>query len=540
MENISPQVVESVMTPRAIPSLEKGKIPPQSLELEEAVLGGMLIDKRGVDEVIDILSEEVFYAPAHQKIYAAIDKLFKDAKAIDILTVREQLLENGTLKEIGGTDYLIGLTQKVSSSANIQEYARYIKGKYIKRRLIKMSNEVIEDAYNDEVVARNLLDEAEGKLFSISQGNTRTSESAHDLVLQAIKKIEELHNRKEEFSGVPSGFTQIDELTAGWQSTDLIIVAARPAMGKTAFTLSMARNIAVDSKIPVAFFSLEMSSIQLITRLISSETGISSDKLRTGKLAKEEFDRLHHKTQSLLEAPLYIDDTPSLSIFDLRAKARKMVSQHKVKIIFIDYLQLMTANTSGKGVGNREQEISTISRNLKALAKELDLPIIALSQLSRNVESRLGHKRPQLSDLRESGAIEQDADIVTFLYRPEYYKLDTWDDAEATSTANQAEFIVAKHRNGGLDNIRLQFINGVFSNLNPLFSGAIAGQGVQSFSSRKNQDEEPQAALPLPQAGLSLPQAGLPIPQAPPVPKGDVNSAFSGRNDDPSEGKVEF
>ena len=540
MENISPQVVESVMTPRAIPSLEKGKIPPQSLELEEAVLGGMLIDKRGVDEVIDILSEEVFYAPAHQKIYAAIDKLFKDAKAIDILTVREQLLEDGTLKEIGGTDYLIGLTQKVSSSANIQEYARYIKGKYIKRRLIKMSNEVIEDAYNDEVVARNLLDEAEGKLFSISQGNTRTSESAHDLVLQAIKKIEELHNRKEEFSGVPSGFTQIDELTAGWQSTDLIIVAARPAMGKTAFTLSMARNIAVDSKIPVAFFSLEMSSIQLITRLISSETGISSDKLRTGKLTEADFERLTHKTQSLLEAPLYIDDTPSLSIFDLRAKARKMVSQHKVKIIFIDYLQLMTANTSGKGVGNREQEISTISRNLKALAKELDLPIIALSQLSRNVESRLGHKRPQLSDLRESGAIEQDADIVTFLYRPEYYKLDTWDDAEATSTANQAEFIVAKHRNGGLDNIRLQFINGVFSNLNPLFSGAIAGQGVQSFSSRKNQDEEPQAALPLPQAGLSLPQAGLPIPQAPPVPKGDVNSAFSGRNDDPSEGKVEF
>ncbi len=540
MENISPQVVESVMTPRAIPSLEKGKIPPQSLELEEAVLGGMLIDKRGVDEVIDILSEEVFYAPAHQKIYTAIDKLFKDAKAIDILTVREQLLEDGTLKEIGGTDYLIGLTQKVSSSANIQEYARYIKGKYIKRRLIKMSNEVIEDAYNDEVVARNLLDEAEGKLFSISQGNTRTSESAHDLVLQAIKKIEELHNKKEEFSGVPSGFTQIDELTAGWQSTDLIIVAARPAMGKTAFTLSMARNIAVDSKIPVAFFSLEMSSIQLITRLISSETGISSDKLRTGKLTEADFERLTHKTQSLLEAPLYIDDTPSLSIFDLRAKARKLVSQHHVKIIFIDYLQLMTANASGKGVGNREQEISTISRNLKALAKELDLPIIALSQLSRNVESRLGHKRPQLSDLRESGAIEQDADIVTFLYRPEYYKLDTWDDAEATSTANQAEFIVAKHRNGGLDNIRLQFINGVFSNLNPLFSGAIAGQGVQSFSSRKNQDEEPQAALPLPQAGLSLPQAGLPIPQAPPVPKGDVNSAFSGRNDDPSEGKVEF
>jgi replicative DNA helicase len=288
-------------------------------------------------------------------------------------------------------------------------------------------------------------------------------------------------------------------------------------MGKTAFTLSMARNIAVDSKIPVAFFSLEMSSIQLITRLISSETGISSDKLRTGKLTEEDFERLTYKTQTLLEAPLYIDDTPSLSIFDLRAKARKMVSQHKVKIIFIDYLQLMTANASGKGVGNREQEISTISRNLKALAKELDLPIIALSQLSRNVESRLGHKRPQLSDLRESGAIEQDADIVTFLYRPEYYKLDTWDDGSESSTANQAEFIVAKHRNGGLDNIRLQFINGVFSNLSPLFSGQSASQGgVQSFSSKFNNQEED-----------SKPSA--------PLPKGDVNNAFGGGKPDTSD-----
>ena len=521
MENISPQTMETISASRAIPSLEKGKIPPQNLELEEAVLGGMLIDKRGVDEVIDILSDEAFYVPAHQKIYTAIDRLFKDSKPIDMLTVREQLLKDGTLKEIGGAAYLVYLTEKVSSSANIEYHARILMQKYIQRRLIKMSNEVIEEAYNDETDVFHLLDSAEEKLFSITQGNiTRTSESAHNLVLQAIRKIEELHNRKEEFSGVPSGFTKVDELTAGWQPTDLIIVAARPAMGKTAFTLSMARNIAVDSKIPVAFF-LEMSSIQLITRLISSETGISSDKLRTGKLTEEDFERLTHKTQSLLEAPLYIDDTPSLSIFDLRAKARKMVSQHHVKIIFIDYLQLMTANASGKGVGNREQEISTISRNLKALAKELDLPIIALSQLSRNVESRLGHKRPQLSDLRESGAIEQDADIVTFLYRPEYYKLDTWDDPDASSTANQAEFIVAKHRNGGLDNIRLQFINGVFSNLNTLFSGTAIGQGVQSFSSKfNNQEEDTKSGTP--------------------VPKGDVNSAFSGRNDDPSEGVVEF
>ena len=492
MENISPQTIESVVMPRPISSLEKGKIPPQNLELEEAVLGGMLVDKRGVDEVIDILSDEAFYVPAHQKIYTAIDRLFKDSKPIDMLTVREQLLKDGTLKEIGGAAYLVYLTEKVSSSANIEYHARILMQKYIQRRLIKMSNEVIEEAYNDETDVFHLLDSAEEKLFSITQGNiTRTSESAHNLVLQAIRKIEELHNRKEEFSGVPSGFTKVDELTAGWQPTDLIIVAARPAMGKTAFTLSMARNIAVDSKIPVAFFSLEMSSIQLITRLISSETGISSDKLRTGKLTEEDFERLTHKTQSLLEAPLYIDDTPSLSIFDLRAKARKMVSQHHVKIIFIDYLQLMTANASGKGVGNREQEISTISRNLKALAKELDLPIIALSQLSRNVESRPGQqKRPQLSDLRESGAIEQDADIVSFIYRPEYYKITEWDDESGTPTAGQAEFIVAKHRNGGLDSIRLKFEGhlGRFANLEEYDSGSYLPMGTQEFVSKMNEN----------------------------------------------------
>lgn len=516
MENISPQAAASVGSSRTVPSLEKGKIPPQNLDLEEVVLGGMLIDKRGVDEVIDILSEEAFYSPIHQKIYAAIDKLFKDSKPVDMMTVREQLLKDGNLKEIGGGAYLVYLTEKVSSSANIEFHARILIQKYIQRRLIKMSNEVIEMAYNEETDVFDLLDSAEEKLFSITQGNiTRTSESARELVLQARKKILELHNRKEEFSGIPSGFTKVDELTAGWQPTDLIIVAARPAMGKTAFTLSMARNIAVDSKIPVAFFSLEMSSIQLITRLISSETGISSDKLRTGKLTDEDFERLTYKTQNLLEAPLYIDDTPSLSIFDLRAKARKMVSQHKVKIIFIDYLQLMTANTSGKNVGNREQEISTISRNLKALAKELNLPIIALSQLSRNVENRVGHKRPQLSDLRESGAIEQDADIVTFLYRPSYYNLENWDDSTQSSTENQAEFIVAKHRNGGLDNIRLQFIDGVFSNLSSLFSGQATPQ-VQSFSSKFNNQETPTAS------------------SQSEIPKGEVSTAFSkGDSDTP-------
>ena len=490
MENISPQPMEVVTSSRTIPTLERGKIPPQDLELEEVVLGGMLIEKRGVDEVIDILSDEAFYSPAHQKIYAAIYKLFKDSQPIDLMTVKDQLLKDGTLKEIGGGGYLVYLTERVSSSANIEFHARILIQKYIQRRLIKMSNEIIEEAYDEETDVFDLLDSAEGKLFSITQGNiTRTSESAKELVIKARKKIEELHNRKEEFSGIPSGFTKVDELTAGWQPTDLIIVAARPAMGKTAFTLSMARNIAVGQKIPVAFFSLEMSSVQLITRLISSETGLSSEKLRTGKLEAYEWDVLNNRVKDLEKAPLFIDDTPSISIFDLRAKARRLSSQYGIQLIVIDYLQLMTAGGS-KGAGNREQEISTISRNLKALAKELNIPVIALSQLSRNVEARPGHKRPQLSDLRESGAIEQDADIVSFIYRPEYYKIMEWDDEAQTPTAGQAEFIVAKHRNGGLDNIRLKFEGhlGRFANLDEYSSGGFLSAIPQEFTSKMNQN----------------------------------------------------
>ncbi|MFZ0489891.1 MAG: replicative DNA helicase, partial [Salegentibacter sp.] len=283
--------------------------------------------------------------------------------------------------------------------------------------------------------------------------------------IQAKNRIQEISN-KEGLSGVPSGFDKLDKLTSGWQPSDLIIVAARPGMGKTALTLSMARNIAVGQGIPVAFFSLEMSSVQLITRLISSETSLSSEKLRTGNLEKHEWEQLNVKVKDLEKAPLFIDDTPSLSIFDLRAKARRLASQHGIKLIVIDYLQLMTAGGTQKG-GNREQEISTISRNLKALAKELNVPVIALSQLSRAVETRGGSKRPLLSDLRESGAIEQDADIVSFIYRPEYYKIDEWDDEERSPTEGQGEFIVAKHRNGGLENIRLKFIGhlGKFDNL---------------------------------------------------------------------------
>lgn len=465
-------------------SLERGKIPPQAIDLEEVVLGAMMIDKKGVDEVIDILHPDVFYKDAHRFIYEAIFILFEESQPVDLLTVSSQLKRSGKLEASGGDFYLIKLTQKVASSAHIEFHARIILQKFIQRSLIKISSEIIEEAYDEGTDVFDLLDAAEAKLYDITQGNLkRSAETAQDLVIQAKKRIEEIAG-KEGMSGIPSGFDKLDKLTSGWQPSDLIIVAARPGMGKTALTLSMARNMAVNSNIPVAFFSLEMSSVQLITRLISSETGLSSEKLRTGKLEKHEWEQLNVKVKSLEKAPLFIDDTPSLSIFDLRAKARRLASQHGIKMIMIDYLQLMTAGGSQKG-GNREQEISTISRNLKALAKELNVPVIALSQLSRAVETRGGSKRPILSDLRESGAIEQDADIVSFIYRPEYYKIEEWDDEERTPTQGQAEFIVAKHRNGGLDNIRLKFIGnqGKFDNLDDFDSPF-------EFQSKMNANEE--------------------------------------------------
>ncbi|MCF4102507.1 replicative DNA helicase [Gillisia sp. M10.2A] len=447
-------------------SLEKGKIPPQAVDLEEVVLGAMMIDKKGVDEIIDILHADVFYKTAHQYIFEAIYKLFENTEAIDLLTVSNQLRKDGKLEQVGGEYYLVQLTQKVSSSAHIEFHARIILQKYIQRSLIKISNEIIEESYDEATDVFDLLDTAESKLYEVTQGNIkRSSETAHSLVIQAKNRIQEISN-KEGLSGVPSGFDKLDKLTSGWQPSDLVIIAARPGMGKTALTLSMARNMAVGHNIPVAFFSLEMSAVQLITRLISSETGLSSEKLRTGNLETHEWEQLNVKVKDLEKAPLFIDDTPSLSIFDLRAKARRLSSQHGIKMVVIDYLQLMTAGSAVKG-GNREQEISTISRNLKALAKELSIPVIALSQLSRAVETRGGSKRPLLSDLRESGAIEQDADIVSFIYRPEYYKIDEWDDEERSPTAGQGEFIVAKHRNGGLENIRLKFVGhlGKFDNL---------------------------------------------------------------------------
>ena len=812
LRNINPIKVDKT----TIINLEKGKLPPQALDLEEAVLGAMMIDKKGVDEVIDILQPDAFYKDAHKYIFEAIVQLFTDTQPIDLLTVSAQLKRNSKLDLVGGDFYLIQLTQKISSSAHIEFHSRIILQKFIQRSLIKISSEIIEESYDETTDVFDLLDKAESKLYEVTQGNIkRSSETAQSLVIQAKKRIEEIAN-KEGLSGVATGFDKLDKVTSGWQPSDLIIIAARPGMGKclgkgtnvlmfdgtlkkvediapgellmgddsnprmvksiargrekmywihqnkaisyrvneshilslkrsrnegghkkgdvlnitvkdyleksekfksnykgykvavdfsekpvslepyylglwlgdghsysqritnidtevihyledyanrleselvvyeqvdktngygivnrnkhtseefstciqtelrklnviqnkhipqsylinskqnrlellagiidadgyytsefncfeivqkdeklarqikflcdslgyrtslkkkktsikstgfegeafrlrifgnineiptkierkqarewnskvdwkvtgikvefdcvddyygfeidgnrlflledmtvthnTAFVLSMARNMAIDFHQPVAVFSLEMSSVQLITRLISSETGLSSEKLRTGKLEKHEWEQLSVKVKNLEKAPLFIDDTPSLSIFDLRAKARRLSSQHGIKLIIVDYLQLMTAGGGGKGGGNREQEISTISRNLKALAKELSVPVIALSQLSRAVETRGSSKRPLLSDLRESGAIEQDADIVSFIYRPEYYKIDEWDDDERSPTEGQAEFIIAKHRNGSLENIRLKFIGnlGKFDNLDDFSSG---------------------------------------------------------------------
>ena len=466
MKRVSKINIDQYGEKASVFSLQKGKLPPQAVDLEEVVLGAMMIDKKGVDEVIDILQPEAFYKESHQLIFNAIISLFEKQEPIDIKTVSFQLKKDGNLNSVGGDYYLIELSQKVSSSAHIEFHSRIILQKFIQRKLISISSDIIEDSYDETSDVFDLLDKAESKIYDISQRNLKkNTQSAEDLVLAAKKKIEEI-SKKEGLSGIASGFGEIDRLTSGWQPSDLIIVAARPGMGKTAFTLSMARNITVENNIPVAFFSLEMSAIQLITRLISSETGLNSEKLRTGKLEKFEWELLNVKVTNLENAPLYIDDTPSLSIFELRAKARRLSSQFGIKLIVVDYLQLMTLGYSQKS-GNREQEISTISRNLKALAKELDIPIIALSQLSRAVELRGGTKRPILSDLRESGAIEQDADIVSFLYRPEYYKIDEWDDEDRSPALGQAEFIVAKHRNGGLSSIKLKFINslGKFENL---------------------------------------------------------------------------
>jgi replicative DNA helicase len=459
--------------------VEMGKLPPQAPDLEEAVLGALMLETNALNTVIDILKPDSFYKEAHSKIFSAIIRLFQEGQPVDILTVTHALRKTGDLEIVGGPLYISQLTNRVASAANVETHARIIAQKYIQRELIRISGEIIRDAYDETSDVFDLLDKAENNLFQVAEGNIRKNyDKMSSLIKSAMDQIELARQNTSGVSGVPTGFHALDRVTGGWQRSDMIIVAARPGMGKTAFVLSMARNMAVEFQVPVALFSLEMSSLQLVQRLIASETEIDAEKLRKGTLEDHEFHQLHQRISRIAEAPIFIDDTPALSVFELRAKCRRLKAQHGIQIIVIDYLQLMTAGGDSK-IGNREQEISTISRSIKQIAKELDVPVIALSQLSRQVETRTGDKRPQLSDLRESGAIEQDADIVSFIYRPEYYGF--LEDASGNSNAGKAEIIIAKHRNGALEDVPLRFIGRLakFANLDGHHFEEPAGYGSQ-------------------------------------------------------------
>jgi len=435
---------------------EHGKIPPQATDLEEAVLGAMMLENDRLAEVIEVLKPEVFYKEQHRVIFTAIQRLFGQNEPVDILTVTEALRKTGELEVAGGPYYITMLTNRIASAANIEFHSRIILQKFIQRELIRVSSDIIKDAYEDTTDVFDLLDRAENGLFSISESSIGKSYmDMQSIIKEAIKEIVAGREHEGQLRGVGSGFTELDRVTSGWQKSDLVIIASRPGMGKTAFALTMARNAAVDFKKPVAVFSLEMSSIQLVTRLISSETEIPQEKLRKGTMEEHEWTQLHTRIAALIDAPLYIDDTAALSIFDLRAKCRRLKAHHDIQMIIVDYLQLMQGSQEVKG--NREQEISSISRALKSLAKELNVPVIALSQLSRAPEKRSPGAKPILSDLRESGSIEQDADMVLFIYRPEYYKIDQ--DEHGESTSGMAELSIAKNRNGPLKDVKLRFIS---------------------------------------------------------------------------------
>ncbi len=438
---------------------EMGKLPPQAQELEDSVLGALMIEKDAYGSVADLLRPEVFYKDQNRLVFEAIRALAAKDEPIDILSVGEKLKSQGTLDKAGGVVYLAELTRRIASTAHLRYHAQIIAQKATARDLIAMAAQIEEKAFDETQDIDELMQEAEAGIFEITQRSQKRDVTQIDPVIEeAFKRMEKAAKNTGSISGIPSGFNALDKITSGWQSPDLIIIAARPAMGKTAFVLSMAKHMAVDRQIPTAIFSLEMSNVQLVNRLIMNVCELEGDKIKTGKMSKEDSKRLNTKINIMKGKPLYMDDTPSLSIYELRSKARKLVHEHGVRIIIIDYLQLM--NAQGSSFGSREQEVSIISRGLKGLAKELDIPIIALSQLNRGVESRQGveGKTPQLSDLRESGAIEQDADMVCFIHRPEYYRIYN-DDKTGKDLRGLAQIIVAKHRNGATDSIWLRFRN---------------------------------------------------------------------------------
>ena len=505
----------------------EGTIPPQSVELEQAVLGALMLERDAIIDVQEYVKAETFYLEEHRTIFKAIQSLSVEMKAIDLYTVTERLKSQKELQKVGGAAYLAELTQKVASAAHIEFHAKIIAQKYVQRELIRSATEIERRSYDDEVDVTELIGCAEQEIFRVSEGNVKRSvQVASDILRKALAQIEEASKTAGEYNGVRSGFTDIDAVTLGWQPSDLIIIAARPSMGKTAFVLTMARNMCVELKTPVAFFSLEMSSVQLMNRLIVAETQLNSKDLRTGNLTPAQWTHLESQTVELGRSPLYIDDTPALSVYEFRSKARRLKTQHDIQLIIIDYLQLMTASTP-ETRGNREQEVSLISRTLKAIAKELNVPIIALSQLSRNVENRGGSKRPQLSDLRESGAIEQDADVVAFIHRPEYYGLTT--DENNMPTAGMAEIIIAKHRNGEVTDVPLRFIKeqAKFADADSSVTAAVVSQGAnygreesyEDFSSSAN-NMPPMGIAPMGMAGgipnefdLGAPSMGLGAPK---------------------------
>ena len=420
------------------------------------MLAALMIDKDAYAVVCEMLRPESFYEPRHQKIYTAIRDLNLAEKPVDIMTVADQLAHQGDLDAVGGAPYIVELSSQVASSAHVEYHARIIAQKSLARQLIQFASDIETKAFDETVDIEELMQHAEGSLFELSQKNMKKDYTQIDPVIKnAIDVITKSAKNKDGLTGVASGYTKLDEKTSGWQASDLVIIAGRPAMGKTSFALSMAKNIAADYQVPMAFFSLEMSNVQLVNRLISNVCEIPGSKILNGQLHPDEWERLDNRVNNLLGAPLYVDDTPGLSVFELRTKARRLVREHDVKLIMIDYLQLMNAN--GMRFSSRQEEVSTISRSLKGLAKELNIPILALSQLNRGVESREGldGKRPQLSDLRESGAIEQDADMVLFVHRPEYYHI--YQDDNGIDLHGKAQIIIAKHRKGATGDVLLTF-----------------------------------------------------------------------------------
>ncbi len=455
------------------------RIPPYNVEAERAVLGAMLLDKEAIGRALEVIDDTAFYRPAHQKLFRTMIKLYDTSEPVDLTTLSEALAKSGELEEVGGRLFLVSLAEGVATSANVEYHSRIVLEKATLRRMIEASTQIVSSCYDPTTEVEELLDEAEAKIFAISETRVREGFVQLSSILpQTFETFEEYHRKEGAITGLPTGFPELDVLTGGLQPSDLIVVAGRPSMGKTAFVLTLCEHVAIDQKIPVAIFSLEMSKQQITQRLLCSRARVSSQRLRAGKLANVEWTNLAIAVGPLSEAPVFVDDSPNIGVLEMRAKARRLMSQHQIGLLIIDYMQLMHGP---RGIESRQQEISIISRSLKGLAKELDIPVVALSQLSRQVETRGGDRRPQLADLRESGAIEQDADVVAFIYRPEMYKIDR--DKQGRSLEGVAEVIVAKQRNGPTGEVRLTFLKEYarFENMATIPEAVPSGGGSAPF-----------------------------------------------------------